>query len=86
VIAPILKFLDTTNSFFFTDGYTYFPWSQDPQETQGRDFTTRDPGSVLIYRILLYQMLDSQFFAMSKLGYSNIQLIYPKQDGQTPVT
>jgi len=34
-----------------------------PKRPRG-DFTTRDPGSVLIYRILLYQMLDSQFFAV----------------------
>ncbi|KAL5054175.1 hypothetical protein RYX36_034857 [Vicia faba] len=81
VIAPMLKFLDRTNSFFFIDVYPYFPWSQDPNNINldyalfRGNFTTIDPGSGLIYRNLLDQMLDSIIFAMSKLGYSNIPLI-----------
>ncbi|OIV97128.1 hypothetical protein TanjilG_00157 [Lupinus angustifolius] len=81
VIAPMLEFLDRTKSFFFIDAYPYFPWSQDP-ENISLDFalfrgtsTVRDPGSGLIYTNLLDQMLDSLVFAMSKLGYSNIQLV-----------
>ncbi|KEH30957.1 probable glucan endo-1,3-beta-glucosidase A6 [Medicago truncatula] len=81
VMAPMLKFLNRTNSFFFIDAYPYFPWSQDPNNIPldyalfRGDFTTRDPDSGLIYRNLLDQMLDSLLFAMSKLGYSNIQLV-----------
>jgi exo-beta-1,3-glucanase (GH17 family) len=81
VIRPMLKFLDSTNSFFFIDAYPYFPWSRDPKNIN-LDFalfrgniTTQDPGSGLIYRNLLDQMLDSVIFAMSKLGYSNIKLV-----------
>ncbi|CAL0313494.1 unnamed protein product [Lupinus luteus] len=80
VIAPMLEFLDRTNSFFFIDAYPYFPWSQDPGNIS-LDFalfrgtsTIRDPGSGLTYTNLLDQMLDSLIFAMSKLGFSNIQL------------
>ncbi|KAK2416323.1 putative glucan endo-1,3-beta-glucosidase A6 [Trifolium repens] len=72
---------NSTNSFFFIDAYPYFPWSQDPKNIN-LDFalfrgniTTQDPGSGLIYRNLLDQMLDSVIFAMSKLGYSNIKLV-----------
>ncbi|XP_050898427.1 probable glucan endo-1,3-beta-glucosidase A6 [Lathyrus oleraceus] len=81
VIVPMLKFLQRTNSFFFIDVYPYFPWSQDPNNINldyalfRGNFTSKDPGSGLIYRNLLDQMLDSLIFAMSKLGYSDIQLI-----------
>lgn len=81
VIVPMLKFLDRTNSFFFIDVYPYFPWSQDPHNINldfalfRGNFSIRDPGSGLVYTNLLDQMLDSLIFAMSKLGYSNIQLV-----------
>ncbi|XP_027191500.1 probable glucan endo-1,3-beta-glucosidase A6 [Cicer arietinum] len=81
VIVPMLKFLDRTKSFFFIDAYPYFPWSQDPNNINldfalfRGNFTTRDPGSGLLYSNLLDQMLDSLIFAMSKLGYTNIQLV-----------
>lgn len=81
VMAPMLKFLNRTKSFFFIDAYPYFPWSQDPYNISldfalfRGSFTIRDPASGLIYTNLLDQMLDSLVFAMSKLGYSNIQLV-----------
>ncbi|XP_061351581.1 probable glucan endo-1,3-beta-glucosidase A6 [Gastrolobium bilobum] len=81
VIVPLLKFLDKTNSFFFIDAYPYFPWSQDPYNISldfalfRGNFSISDPGSGLVYTNLLDQMLDSLIFAMSKLGYSNIQLV-----------
>ncbi|TKY59197.1 glucan endo-1,3-beta-glucosidase A6 [Spatholobus suberectus] len=81
VMVPMLKFLDTTKSFFFIDAYPYFPWSQNPYNIS-LDFalfrgnsSIRDPGSGLVYTNLLDQMLDSLIFAMSKLGYPNIHLV-----------
>ncbi|KAK7362769.1 hypothetical protein VNO77_04890 [Canavalia gladiata] len=81
VIAPMLKFLDITNSFFFIDVYPYFPWSQDPYNISldfalfRGSFAITDPVSGLVYTNLLDQMLDSLIFAMSKLGYPNINLV-----------
>ncbi|CAJ1939186.1 unnamed protein product [Sphenostylis stenocarpa] len=81
VMAPMLEFLDRTKSFFFIDAYPYFPWSQNPYNIS-LDFAlfrgnsgVRDPVTGLIYTNLLDQMLDSLIFAMSKLGYPNINLV-----------
>ncbi|XP_029125668.1 probable glucan endo-1,3-beta-glucosidase A6 [Cajanus cajan] len=81
VMAPMLNFLDRTKSFFFIDAYPYFPWSQNPYNIS-LDFalfrgnsSIRDPASGLVYTNLLDQMLDSLIFAMSKLGYPNINLV-----------
>lgn len=81
VMVPILEFLNKTKSFFFIDVYPYFPWSRDPYNIHldfalfRGNFSIRDPASGLVYNNLLDQMLDSLIFAMSKLGYSNIQLV-----------
>ncbi|XP_027348339.1 probable glucan endo-1,3-beta-glucosidase A6 [Abrus precatorius] len=81
VMAPMLKFLNTTKSFFFIDAYPYFPWSQSPKNISldfalfRGNFSVRDPHSGLVYTNLLDQMLDSLIFAMSKLGYPNIHLV-----------
>ncbi|ESW25889.1 hypothetical protein PHAVU_003G073900 [Phaseolus vulgaris] len=81
VMAPMLKFLNRTKSFFFIDIYPYFPWSQNPHNIS-IDFallrgnsSIRDPATGLLYTNLLDQMLDSLIFAMSKLGYPNINLV-----------
>ncbi|XP_057420490.1 probable glucan endo-1,3-beta-glucosidase A6 [Lotus japonicus] len=81
VMVPMLKFLDRTKSFFFIDAYPYFPWSQNPYNISldfalfRGNFRLRDTSSGLVYTNLLDQMLDSIIFAMSKLGYPNIQLV-----------
>ncbi|KAL2924125.1 putative glucan endo-1 3-beta-glucosidase A6 [Bienertia sinuspersici] len=79
-IVPLLQFLNKTSSYFFLDVYPYFPWSSDPSDID-LDFTLFksnltyiDPGSNLTYTNLLDQMLDSVYFAMSKLGFSNIPI------------
>ncbi|KAK7319762.1 hypothetical protein RJT34_04487 [Clitoria ternatea] len=81
VMAPMLNFLNRTNSFLFIDTYPYFPWSQNPDSINldfalfRGSFSTTDPYSGLIYTNLLDQMLDSLTFAMSKLGYPNIHIV-----------
>lgn len=80
-LVPILDFLNTSGSHFFLDVYPYFPWSADPTSIN-LDFallnpghlTYRDPGSGFVYNNLLDQMLDSVYFAMTKLGYPNIAI------------
>ncbi|XWS35198.1 hypothetical protein CRYUN_Cryun21dG0105600 [Craigia yunnanensis] len=80
LMAPLLKFLNGTKSFFFLDVYPYFPWSSDPMNISlefalfGGNVNQTDPGSGLVYTNLLDQMLDSVTFAMEKLGYTNIRL------------
>ncbi|KAJ7979163.1 Glucan endo-1,3-beta-glucosidase-like protein [Quillaja saponaria] len=81
VMAPMLRFLNWTKSFFFIDVYPYFPWSSDPFNIS-LDFalfksnsSIVDPGSGLTYNNLLDQMLDSLIFAMTKLGYPDIRLV-----------
>ncbi|XP_028766537.1 probable glucan endo-1,3-beta-glucosidase A6 [Neltuma alba] len=81
VMVPMLEFLHRTNSFFFIDAYTYFPWSSNPNNISldfallGGNFTTTDPVSGFFYTNLLDQMLDSVIFAMSKLGFPGIRLV-----------
>ncbi|XP_021745802.1 probable glucan endo-1,3-beta-glucosidase A6 [Chenopodium quinoa] len=79
-IVPLLQFLNRTGSYFFLDVYPYFPWSSNP-DTIDLNFTLFkgnityvDPTSNLTYTNLLDQMLDSVYFAMSKLGFSNIPI------------
>ncbi|XP_056690956.1 probable glucan endo-1,3-beta-glucosidase A6 [Spinacia oleracea] len=79
-IVPLLQFLNKTGSYFFLDVYPYFPWSSnintiDLNFTLFRgNITYVDPGSNLTYTNLLDQMLDSVYFSMSKLGFSNIPI------------
>ncbi|CAN1228305.1 Probable glucan endo-1,3-beta-glucosidase A6 [Linum grandiflorum] len=80
VMPQLLKFLNSTKSFFFIDVYPYFPWSENPTSS-ALDFALfksksnhTDPGSGLVYNNLLDQMLDSVFFAMTKLGYKDIRV------------
>ncbi|XVE84662.1 hypothetical protein DITRI_Ditri17bG0031100 [Diplodiscus trichospermus] len=80
LIAPLLKFLNGSKSFFFLDVYPYFPWSANPMNIsldfallRGNENKT-DPGNGLVYTNLLDEMLDSVIFAMEKLGYTNIRL------------
>ncbi|KAI9087720.1 hypothetical protein K1719_030352 [Acacia pycnantha] len=82
VMVPMLKFLQQTNSYFFIDAYTYFPWSSNPNNSISLDFallrgnfSITDPVSGLSYSNLLDQMLDSLIFAMSKLGFPGIRLV-----------
>ncbi|XP_059630050.1 probable glucan endo-1,3-beta-glucosidase A6 [Cornus florida] len=81
VIAPLLHFLNRTNSFFFIDVYPYFPWSADPSNINldfallnAGNLTYTDPGTGLTYTNLLDQMLDSVVFAMAKMGYDNMRI------------
>ncbi|KDP32593.1 hypothetical protein JCGZ_13143 [Jatropha curcas] len=80
ILPPLLKFLNGTKSYFFIDVYPYFSYSADPTSTslefclfRSRESYT-DPANGLVYSNMLDQMLDSVIFAMSKLGYPNIQL------------
>ncbi|CAK7339357.1 unnamed protein product [Dovyalis caffra] len=80
VMVPLLKFLNSTKSFFFIDAYPYFPWAANSLNIS-LDFALfqsnvryTDPGTGLVYTNLLDQMLDSLVFAMTKLGYPNIRL------------
>ncbi|CAM8884267.1 unnamed protein product [Rhodiola kirilowii] len=81
VMKPMLQFLNKTKSFLFVDVYPYFPWSSDPKNIkldyalfESKNFTYTDPKTNLKYTNLLDQMLDSFYFAMDKLGYSNVRL------------
>ncbi|XP_022734985.1 probable glucan endo-1,3-beta-glucosidase A6 [Durio zibethinus] len=80
LMAPLLKFLKGSKSFFFLDVYPYFPWSANPMNISldfalfGETVNQTDLGSGLVYTNLLDQMLDSVIFAMEKLGYTNIRL------------
>ncbi|KAL8048567.1 hypothetical protein ABFX02_07G074700 [Erythranthe guttata] len=82
VIVPLMRFLNSTKSFFFVDVYTYFPWSVNPTSTSldyalmksGINVTYEDPVSGLTYTNLLDQMLDSVHFAMQKLGFDNVRV------------
>ncbi|KAF8402161.1 hypothetical protein HHK36_013113 [Tetracentron sinense] len=81
VMKPLLQFLNQTKSFFFLDVYPYFPWSTNPSSInlnyalfKGGNLTYTDPVSGLTYTNLLDQMLDSVFFAMSRLGFPNVRL------------
>ncbi|CAN6722714.1 unnamed protein product [Malus baccata var. baccata] len=83
VMAPMLRFLNRTRSFFFIDVYPFFPWSSNPGNisldfalfTGNSTMEYTDPGTGLVYTNLLDQMLDSLIFAMTKLGYPNIRLL-----------
>lgn len=81
IMVPMLEFLHRTKSYFFIDAYTYFPWSSNTSNISldfallRGDFNITDPVSGLFYTNLLDQMLDSLIFAMSKLGYPDIQLV-----------
>ncbi|CAL1366569.1 unnamed protein product [Linum trigynum] len=80
VMPQLLRFLNSTKSYFFIDAYPYFPWSANPTNASldyalfksQRNYT--DPGSGLVYSNFLDEMLDSVIFAMTKLGYPDIRL------------
>ncbi|KAI5558535.1 hypothetical protein BDE02_17G048800 [Populus trichocarpa] len=80
VMVPLLKFLNSTKSFFFIDVYPYFPWSENPININldyalfQSNIKYTDPSSGLVYTNLLDQMLDSLVFAMTKLGFHSIRL------------
>ncbi|OMP09473.1 Glycoside hydrolase, family 17 [Corchorus olitorius] len=80
VMKPLLKFLNSTKSFFFLDVYPYFPWSANPMNISldfalfnGKENIT-DPVNGLVYTNLLDQMIDSVVFAIEKLGFRHIRL------------
>lgn len=81
VVKPMLQFLNKTKSFFFLDAYTYFPWSDQPDNINlnyallsATNITYLDPVSGLTYTNLLDQMFDAVIFAMKKMGYPDIRL------------
>lgn len=82
-LVPLLEFLDSSRTNLFLDVYPYFPWSADPNnidldyallndDPREQNVGYQDPGSGLVYTNLLDQMIDSVYFAMSKLGFTNI--------------
>ncbi|GAA0140791.1 glucosidase [Lithospermum erythrorhizon] len=82
VIKPLLHFLNETNSFFFLDVYTFFPWASEPINIaldyallNPTNVTYKDPVTHLTYTNLLDQMLDAVFFAMERVGYPNMRLL-----------
>ncbi|GKV18030.1 hypothetical protein SLEP1_g28460 [Rubroshorea leprosula] len=81
VVAPLMHFLNSTNSYLFLNVYPYFPWSTNPKDISldsalfEGNVSYKDPGSGLVYNNLLDQMLDSINFAMEKLGYPNVPLV-----------
>ncbi|KAK3416905.1 hypothetical protein EUGRSUZ_H02646 [Eucalyptus grandis] len=81
VIMPLVRFLNSTRSYFFLDVYPYFPWSRNPGDISldfalfRGNFNYTDPATGLTYTNLLDQMLDSLIFAMERLGYSNVPLL-----------
>lgn len=82
LITALMNFLNSTNSFFFLDVYTYFPWSVSPAKlsldfallNNGSNETYVDPKTGLVYTNLLDQMLDSVHFAMQRLGFGNVSI------------
>ncbi|XP_078435257.1 putative glucan endo-1,3-beta-glucosidase A6 [Wolffia australiana] len=81
VVAPLLRFLRRTRSFFFLDAYPYFPWAASAgrialnyalMEGGARAYT--DPGSGLVYTNLLDQQLDAVAAAMARLGFADVPL------------
>eukprot|EP00253_Pinus_taeda_P006574 PITA_06574 len=80
VMKPMLEFLHRTNSYFFMDVYSYFPYLFDPEDISleysnfgEHDKNYTDPNG-LVYTNVLDQQLDAVVAAMSKLGYDDIKL------------
>ncbi|KAJ8558274.1 hypothetical protein K7X08_005040 [Anisodus acutangulus] len=81
VMIPLLHFLNRTKSFLFIDVYPYFAWAVQPTVInldyallQSKNITVTDPGSGLTYTNLLDQMIDAVYFAMKRVGYSDVRL------------
>ncbi|KAJ0969255.1 hypothetical protein J5N97_022132 [Dioscorea zingiberensis] len=82
VIVPLLRFLKSTNSFYFVDIYPYFAWASNPSfidldyalfEGKPSKYYT-DPGSGLLYTNLFEQQLDAVFAAMTRLGFGGVPI------------
>ncbi|KAJ0972401.1 hypothetical protein J5N97_020360 [Dioscorea zingiberensis] len=82
VIVPLLRFLKSTNSFYFVDVYPYFAWASNPSsidldyalfEGKPSKYYT-DPGSGLLYTNLFEQQLDAVFAAMTRLGFGGVPI------------
>ncbi|XP_012574030.1 probable glucan endo-1,3-beta-glucosidase A6 [Cicer arietinum] len=81
VIKPMLEFLNITNSFFFLDVYPFFSWASDPINInlnyaifESDNITVTDPNTGLVYTNLFDQMVDAVYFAMERLGFSDIRI------------
>ncbi|KAM0932138.1 putative glucan endo-1,3-beta-D-glucosidase [Dioscorea sansibarensis] len=82
VITPLLRFLNSTKSFYFVDVYPYFTWAANPSSIDldyalfagnpSKYYT--DPISGLTYTNLFDQMLDAVFAAMSRQGFGQIPI------------
>ncbi|CAN1227313.1 Glucan endo-1,3-beta-glucosidase 11 [Linum grandiflorum] len=83
-VAPLmtefLRFLNATNSPFWINAYTYFAYKDDPTGIS-LDYVLFnpnpgmvDPSTGLHYDNMLYAQVDAVVFAISKLGYGNIEV------------
>ncbi|CAN1227311.1 Glucan endo-1,3-beta-glucosidase 11 [Linum grandiflorum] len=79
-LAEFLRFLNATNSPFWINAYTYFAYKDDPTGIS-LDYVLFnpnpgmvDPSTGLHYDNMLYAQVDAVVFAISKLGYGNIEV------------
>ncbi|MQL87669.1 hypothetical protein Taro_020214 [Colocasia esculenta] len=82
VMAPMLRFLRRSRSFYFVDVYPYLAWAANPDaialdyalmEQGAKTYT--DPASGLLYTNLLEQQLDAVYAAMTRLGFRDVPLV-----------
>lgn len=79
VMTPLLKYLDSTDSYLFVNVYPYFGWSTNSQYipldyalfTRNTTFTTDGQYG---YANLLDAQLDAMAAAMATVGYPNVRI------------
>ncbi|CAK9882249.1 unnamed protein product [Sphagnum jensenii] len=83
VMAPLLNFLDLTQSHFMVNVYPYFAYLADGGTHISLNFALIEPNTTgftdantgLHYSCLLDAMLDATIYAMKSLNYSDIPLV-----------
>jgi hypothetical protein len=79
VMAPLLKYLDSTSSYLFVNVYPYFGWSSNSQYIP-LDYSLFNMNSTFTtdgqyeYSNLLDAQLDAMAAAMAAVGYGNVRI------------
>ncbi|KAJ8449917.1 hypothetical protein Cgig2_029279 [Carnegiea gigantea] len=81
VMTQFLAFLQSTGAPFWVNAYPYFAYKDDPTQisldyvlSNPNNPGTDDPYTKLHYDNMLYAQVDAAIFAISRLGYGNLEV------------
>ncbi|KAH9322343.1 hypothetical protein KI387_016982, partial [Taxus chinensis] len=73
VMQPMLRFLNTTDSYFFLDVYPFFAWNSDPANIS-LEYALFGQATEDGYSNMLDAQLDAALAAMAALGYGQVRI------------